>query len=103
MKERKTLSSINEIIAKFNNWLKSQTGNRSDWYVGIAADPEDRLTNGHGLDGRDACMWLPANSSSDARAVEKHFLDAGFDGGGGGGDNRTTQVYTCFKSSRFRH
>jgi hypothetical protein len=70
----------------------------SDWYVGIAADPRDRLFNDHNVDEQNG-FWIyeQATSASVARQVEKAYLDTGHDGGGGGGDEESTYVYAYVK------
>ncbi|MYK32028.1 MAG: hypothetical protein F4051_10005 [Boseongicola sp. SB0670_bin_30] len=64
------------------------------WYVGIAADPKDRLFNDHQVSERNGA-WIhrPANSSASARKAEKQLLEDGHEGGSGGGDENTTHVY----------
>ena len=40
-----------------------------------------------------------ASSDTVAREIEKHFIDAGMDGGGGGGDETSKAVYAYQKTS----
>lgn len=93
------------LIREFANWLGSRNAAPGQWYVGVSAQPLTRLTEGHGLDGkdgRDSWKYDWATSAAGARTVERHFLQQGFDGSGGGGDASATGAYVCFKSSRFR-
>lgn len=91
------------IISEISDYLlsscpKGTTCNQI--YVGIAADAEDRLFNGHAVD-KENDVWIYRTASSDnvAREIEKHFLDLGFDGGPGGGDENTKKVYCFLKNS----
>jgi len=38
-----------DIIKNFKAHIKKGGGRYSDWYVGIATDPRDRLFNDHGV------------------------------------------------------
>lgn len=90
----------NEIKAKID-----QSGHGPGaWYVGIAADPVDRLENGHqvaGVSERRGTPWIygDAESETAARRIEAWFVNVvGTDGGQGGGDHRTTHVYAYLKT-----
>lgn len=69
----------------------------SQWYVGIAADPEDRLFNEHGV--RESDWWIVRRlaSAEAAGRIEQSLLKLGCDGGEGGGDESTTAVYAYWK------
>jgi hypothetical protein len=73
---------------------KNPQSKNSDWYVGIAADPKDRLFVGHSVDQANG-IWAyeKADSNAIARQVEKAYHDAGYSGGPGGGDDKTIWVY----------
>ena len=91
-----------KVITFLNDKLKvySKTTN-NQWYVGIASDPDDRLFEDHNVSKtKDHWAYIPADSEIIARSVEKHFLDAGCDGGPGGGGPGSRYVYVYFKSSR---
>ena len=72
----------------------------SGCYVGITSDVDDRIFGDHKV-SRENGHWIyrTASSHSVARDVEKHFLDAGMDGGGGGGDKTSRIVYAYKKTS----
>lgn len=87
-----------DLITGFTEWLKPLPGSFSDYYVGVAADPKDRLKNGHGVDtdaGAAATHWRydTAFTSDIARRVEQHFIAQRMQGGPGGGDATSTAVY----------
>ncbi len=80
----------------------AQGGSRySDWYVGIASDPKQRLFNDHNVN-ENGYGWIYREtfSSEFAREVEAHFTNTlGTDGDTGGEDNTTKFVYAYKKSS----
>ena len=69
-------------------------------YVGITSDVDKRLFGDHKV-SKDDGRWIyrTATSHGVARDVEKHFLDAGMDGGGGGGDVTSRIAYAYAKTS----
>jgi hypothetical protein len=69
----------------------------ADWYVGIAADPEERLTNEHGVQESDWWIVRQLASAEAARRIEEALLKMGCAGGPGGGDESTTAVYAYWK------
>lgn len=64
-------------------------GKYSIWTIGVTDDPNRRRTE-HGKPG--AWLQWDADTETDARNVEKHFLDKGLKGGGGG-SGRADYVY----------
>ena len=83
-----------QAIQEINKYINERGADLSDWYVGITANPEHRLFTEHGVDKeKDPWIYCPTTSSTVARAVEKHFLDEGAQGGGGGGDKKSIYVY----------
>lgn len=69
-------------------------GNPKDWYVGIAADPRSRLFDEHQVDeNKGSWIYRTLDSDGDARSVERHFHERGYQGAGGGGDDDTCGVY----------
>ncbi len=68
----------------------------SEWYVGIAADPKERLSE-HGVKENDWYIERRLASTEEARRVEESLLKLGCEGGPGGGDEETTAVYAYWK------
>lgn len=91
-----------EITIDILNFIRSNGGNYSDWYVGISKDARDRLFNGHQVDEeKDNWNCWRASSAAVAREIENYFVNTlGTDGGTGGGDNTANMVYCYKKSSR---
>ena len=87
-----------EIINDITQYFMGTT--YSGCYVGITSDVESRLFRDHRV-SREHGRWIyrTANSHTVAREVEKHFLNAGMDGGTGGGDRTSTTVYAYKKTS----
>lgn len=82
------------------NHAEKEGSYKSNWYVGIAADPEDRLFNDHNV-SKDNGWWIyrDAGTNTSARRIESYLLDNyGFDGGAGGGDHTTKFVYAYLKT-----
>lgn len=98
-----TVKTVAEIIQEIDNYISKRGGGYSDWYVGIASDPHDRVFNDHNVDkNNDAWIIRDCGSEVAARKVEKYFLDRGCDGGTGGGDNSTTYAYAYKKNTHTR-
>jgi hypothetical protein len=79
--------------------IKDHIGKRggaySDWYVGIAQNPRDRLFQDHNVDEKKGC-WIYDNAGTKAIAerIEKYFVEElGTKGNPGGGTDETTSVY----------
>jgi len=86
--------SESQIKTKFTNYINNTGGSAKTWYVGITNDIDRRLFTEHGVDEDNALwIWEPTSDDSIARSIEKHFADAGLEGGGGGGDDDSTFVY----------
>ena len=89
------------VVMYLNNKLKEHPDTTNEqWYVGIASDVEARLFSDHNVYRNEPWATSEADTEEIARSVEKHFLDAGCDGGPGGGDSGTKIVYVYLKSSR---
>jgi hypothetical protein len=89
----------NYIIQAISEHVSYVGGTYPGWYVGVTADPKDRLFSQHNVQQKeDAWIFHQALSSDAARRVEQHFLDRGMDGGPGGGDGSSSYVY-CYKKS----
>ncbi len=96
------MSTKEQVMAYLNGKLQKHPNTvNSQWYVGISSDVQVRLFNDHKLNEQnDEWAHSTADTADIARSVEKHFLDAGLDGGSGGGDEGTTIVYVYLKLSR---
>lgn len=92
-----------QIASSIDSHIRSIGRGYGSWYVGIAADPNDRLINGHNADGNaNAARYWDCGSESVARQVEAAFLNAGCRGGGGGGDHNTRYAYVYIISPTTR-
>lgn len=82
------------IITAFEQFAAKHGRFYNEFYVGIAADPVDRLTYGHQVDASSPHIYSsqPLHTIS-ARAIEKYFLEKGAKGGSGGGDDNTCHIY----------
>lgn len=79
--------------------MKSLSGKNSDWYVGTAANPRQRLFGEHCVKEQGgAWIFRKAHTSDIARSVERAYLDAGCDGGPSGGDEDSVYVYAYQKT-----
>lgn len=80
--------------AAIDAYIQKHGGKYSDWYAGIAKDPDERLFTDHKVDKVNG-LWVHYNCETDttSRRVEKHFLDEGCQGGTGGGDHETIYAY----------
>lgn len=88
-------NSKQTIIDAIKNFINSNDGNYSAFYVGIAKDPKDRLFNEHKVDESSGIYdYWEAYDDEDARDVEKYCIDTlGTKGGDGGGDESSDNVY----------
>ncbi len=68
----------------------------AQWYVGITADPDERLAE-HGLQESDWYIVRRLASAEAARRVADHLLKLGCEGAAGGGDESATAVYAYWK------
>jgi len=87
---------VKTIIQEIESHLvdKCGGGNYSDYYVGITKSIQDRLFGTHKVPEKGHCrIHCEAHNDTDARAVEKYFLDKGMQGGGSGGDEESVYVY----------
>lgn len=68
--------------------------NKSNWYVGIATNPRNRLFDDHCVDqAHGAWIYQDAYSETDARDTESYLLNEYTFRGDVGGGNRPTYVY----------
>lgn len=84
-----------KIIKEIDEYIQKEGSPYGRWYVGIASDPQNRLFQDHNV-SKENGWWIyqKASSDTDARAIEKFFLEQkGTQGGPGGGDSSTCFVY----------
>ena len=84
-----------EIIAAIEAFVDARGGEWWSWYIGIAADAEDRLFSDHKVrKSKDAWICKEASTSRVARKVEAYLIkEHNAQGGSGGGDENTRTVY----------
>ena len=90
------MSTQAEVIDRFQQYIDRNGGVRASygWYVGVSSQPRERLFRQHKVNEHEgAWIFAKADSSSDAWAVERHFLEHGSEGGSGGGDRTASNVY----------
>jgi hypothetical protein len=89
-----------EIVADIENHVRFCGGTYSQWYIGIAANPKNRLFVAHAVKEKgDAWIYRECANSETARVIEQFFISRGMDGGVGGGDSSTKCVYSYRKTS----
>ena len=88
-------STAIEIIQAIQSHVAKRGGDWWEWYVGIAADAEDRLFSDHNVRREgDAWIYKKARTSRVARDVEAYLIETHCaQGGPGGGDENTRTVY----------
>ena len=89
-----------DVISRIKDYISSNGGSYSEWYIGIASSPRERLFNDHNVNEKiDAWIYQQAESENEAREIEKFFLDnLRTDGGSGGGIN-PDYVYAYLKNN----
>lgn len=86
---------VQTIIQEINDYVigKCGGGKYNAYYVGITKNIDNRLFGDHKVPNIHCWIYRQAADDTDARAVEKYFLDKGMQGGGGGGDIDSVYVY----------
>jgi len=84
---------IEELDARVKRCTDPSGRKYSVWTIGITNDVKRRREE-HDSEKENTKYWKDwkSDSETDARNIEKHFLDLGMKGGGGGGD-APTYVY----------
>jgi hypothetical protein len=83
-----------DIFAEINAHMQKAGVALSRWYVGVTADIDTRLFGSHNVTRENSWyIYRRAINSTEARAIEKAYHDAGCNGAGGGGDNTAVYVY----------
>ena len=93
-----------EIIKEIDEHIRKEKSGYPHWYVGITADPKQRLFSDHNVSKENA-WWIyrEAFSDTDARVIENFFLEQkGTQGGPGGGDSTSRFVYAYRITSNTR-
>ncbi|MYA37111.1 MAG: hypothetical protein F4193_06940 [Candidatus Dadabacteria bacterium] len=82
------------IIEEIQRYITNRGGDLREWYVGIAANPRERLFDDHSVNKQNG-TWIfrTAESSTVAREIEQYFLERGARGGSGGGSINSMSVY----------
>ena len=90
--------SFKQITYEIDVFIDKYEFASSEWYVGIAADPEDRLFNHHQVD-REKSTWIYklADSPETANQVKRAYIKEGLDGDRNDGDDNNAYVYTFVK------
>ena len=83
------------IIRDITKYMEEFGGYYSDWYVGIASSPKERLFDAHNVekDGGNGWIYLEADTESIAREVESYFINQKKTRGGTGGGTYPRYVY----------
>jgi len=90
------MATKNQIITDITNKFRGYR--YSKCYVGLTSDVQQRLFVDHAVPRQTGhYISRTADTNTIAREVEKHFLDAGMDGGGGGGNYRSKIAYAYKK------
>lgn len=83
-----------QALDEIYQYIHRDGGRYSEWYVGIATNPRERLFTNHSVNERtDLWIFRPCSSSESARNIEAYFLRMGARGGTGGGDYGSAYVY----------
>ncbi len=87
------MNHSSEAITKISDYITEAGGGLHKWYIGVTANPENRVFDFHNVPKTVGYyIIVPCVSELAARNTEKHFLNEGMDGGDGGGNN-PTHVY----------
>lgn len=88
------------IKTEIKNHIDKEGSGYSNWYTGIATDPEKRLFEDHNVARKSWWIYREAENSDIAREIEDYFVnELGTDGDTGGGDDSTRFVYSYKKTS----
>lgn len=81
-------------ISDIKSYVANNGGYYSEWYIGIAADPRQRLFDDHAVNEKgSAWIYRGCVNSAVAREAEDYFFGLGMKGGPGGGDYSSKSVY----------
>jgi hypothetical protein len=86
--------TLQDAINRIFECVNANGGQYRDWYVGVTANPQQRVYIDHNVDHLDpahvVCFCV---NEQTARDVEQAYLKAGCDGGGGGGGGGVNPYY----------
>jgi hypothetical protein len=88
-------TKMQQTIKDFQEFISKNGGVYTQWYVGVAADPEKRLFNDHNVN-KSSDSWIYSKhlgTDAAARYVEEVFLSKGCKGAPGGGDRTSCYAY----------
>ena len=89
-----TISRKQTIVSDIKSYVSVHGGPYSQWYIGVAAAPRDRLFNDQGVTEQGgAWIYRECPISKVAREIEDIFIGLGMQGGPGGGDSTTKYFY----------
>lgn len=89
-----SVRTADSIAQEISAYIRQRGGSYSQWYVGIATAPRNRLFGDHNVSESDgAWIYSGCATSAEARAIEAHFVSLGMKGGSGGGDGGTKAIY----------
>jgi hypothetical protein len=96
--------TVNQVRDYIINLISNNGGVYSDWYVGVAENPRERLFEGHGVnEASDLWAFSTCSTSDEARSVESYFVNTlNTQGDTGGGSNSTNAVYAYKITSHTR-
>ena len=87
-------SNKQTIVSDIKSYVANNGGDYSQWYIGIAASPRQRMFNDHAVrETGDAWIYGECVSSAVAREIEDYFICLGIKGGPGGGDSASRFIY----------
>lgn len=89
---------MQQIITEFEKFMGENGQYYHEFYVGIAANLQDRLVNGHKVNNTVPHIYSTDALSTDVvRAIEKFFLSKGVKGGPGVAETTIRSMYTRIK------
>lgn len=90
------LKTADQIVLEVKNYIITWNKPFTSWYVGITAEPNQRVFIAHGVRNDNLHGWIvrECQNSNDARNIEEYFVNTvGTKGNVGGGDDKSNFVY----------
>ena len=93
--------TLQEAYTEIKAFINKQGKPYTEWYAGIASEPEERLFEEHNVTEAKSDWWIYRECSDEqsARAVKETLIKLGCDGDSGGGDYATVYAYAYLKSA----